>query len=1130
MAEGLRFTVLGPVRAWRGAEEVPLGTPQQRAVLAVLLVRQGSQVPVEELVDAVWGEEIPSSATSSVRTYVHRLRRMLEQATAADPVIRSVGSGYMMHTAPDRLDLASFRERLADAERARRDDDPKRAAELLREALELWHGSALAGIPGPWAEAQRNHLARLRLSAVEARLTVELDLGGHQEAAAELTSLVAEHPLDERFREMLMLALYRSGRQASALEVYRDSRTLLAEELGVEPGPALRALHERILRADDTLLHPPRAAARPAPAPGAPAPRHGGHRDAPPDVRQDAPRGAGQDVPSAANQDVSHDVSQDLSHDGGHDAGHDGGHDAGHGAGFGDARRNARRNAPPDRRQDPDDRPDRQDPGQRQGPGRRQAPHRHQRDGDPWPDPAPEPRPGLVPAVPDRRSAAPAVPAAPAPPAATAPAGVPARIPVPREAPEAAVPLAVPAQLPHGLAAFTGREAETARLEARFPVADEPRTAGVICTVTGTAGVGKTAFAVHCAHRVAPRFPDGQVYLNLRGFDSPGPPVSTTRALGSALEALGVPAEKQPRDVDAQAALYRSLLAGRRVLLLLDNARDSDQVRPLLPGAPGCGVIVTSRNQLSGLIVKDGAHHLRLEVLTAGEARDVLARRIGAARVAAEPEAAEEIVERSARLPLALALVAARAATRADFPLAAVADELRDLPGRLDALSDTDGTLDVRSVFSWSYHALSDGAARLFRLFAAHPGPDLTLPAAASLLGLPAARARRLLAELAGAHLVDEHVLGRYAPHDLLRVYAAELLAEDEPEEECRAATHRMLSYYLHSAAAGARLLTPQLSEIALVPAPPGSLAERFDRSEESWEERTRAWFTAELVVLLGAVGHAARTGFETHAWQLAWALMELLQRYGRWDDNAAIQRTALEAARRSGDRTGQSHAQRNLALARITQGRYEEAEPHLEQALALCEELGDLDGQGRVHNYIASVSLRQGDNRRGLRHTRTALDLFRASGDRYTVAMAANNVGWAYAMLGEYEPALEHCWESLTMLRGLGDRTAEAAAWDSLGYIRHHLGQYDEAIDAYGRALALDREIDDRFNESDTLSHLGDTHLATGDRDAARLAWRAALAGFTELDPEAAERVRGKLRDLDVPPDRDGGPEGPRG
>ncbi|HEU4425402.1 MAG TPA: BTAD domain-containing putative transcriptional regulator, partial [Pilimelia sp.] len=356
---------------------------------------------------------------------------------------------------------------------------------------------------------------------------------------------------------------------------------------------------------------------------------------------------------------------------------------------------------------------------------------------------------------------------------------------------------AVPGQLPLDVSGFTGRDAELAVLDRLLDRGEPHRTATVVAVIAGTAGVGKTAVAVHWAHRVRGRFPDGQLYVNLRAFDPAGTPTSPDEAVRGFLDALDVPARRIPTDLAGQAALYRSLLADRRVLILLDNARDAQQVRPLLPGAPGCLVLITSRNQLTSLVAAEGAHPVPLDLLTASAARQLLSRRLGASRTAAEPEAVDEIIERCAGLPLALAVVAGRAATQPRLPLAALAGELRDAQSRLDALHGGDHAADVRTVFSWSYRTLGARAARLFRLLGLHPGPEVGIPAAARLAGLPADDVRPLLAELTRAHLVVEHAAGRFTCHDLLRAYAAELARLVDPDRERRAALHRIIDHYL---------------------------------------------------------------------------------------------------------------------------------------------------------------------------------------------------------------------------------------------------------------------------------------------------------------------------------------------
>src|SRR5262249_40894759 len=457
----------------------------------------------------------------------------------------------------------------------------------------------------------------------------------------------------------------------------------------------------------------------------------------------------------------------------------------------------------------------------------------------------------------------------------------------------------VPRQLPKAPVAFTGRvreldrlnEALTAVLDPAEP-ADERVGVVVISAIAGTAGVGKTALAVHWAHQVADRFPDGQLYVNLRGFDQVGAVMGYAEAGRGFRDALGVPVAGIPVGVDAQAALYRSVLAGRRMLVVLDNARDPGQVRPLLPAAPGCLVLVTSRNQLCGLVAADGARLLTLDLLTRAEARTLLARRLGPDRTAAEPDAVEEIITRCARLPLALAVVAARAATHPRFPLHALTADLRGVHDRLDALDGGDLATDVRAVFSWSYQALGGGAARLFRLLGLHPGPDISTPApvtpppaAASLAARPAPGARALLAELARANLVVEHAPGRHTSHDLLRVYASQLAQTIDSDGERRAATGRMLDHYLHTAYAADRMLYPARDPIMLAPLRPGVTPE-----QPADHQQALAWFTAEHPALLAAVEYAGATGWDTHTWQLAWTLWTFLHWQGHWHDQVPVQ------------------------------------------------------------------------------------------------------------------------------------------------------------------------------------------------------------------------------------------------
>ncbi len=657
--------------------------------------------------------------------------------------------------------------------------------------------------------------------------------------------------------------------------------------------------------------------------------------------------------------------------------------------------------------------------------------------------------------------------------------------------------VAVPRQLPGAVPGFAGRAAELRTLSGLLDQAAGASGTVVISAIGGTAGIGKTALAVTWAHQVAGRFPDGQLYVNLRGFDPAGSPVAPAEAVRGFLDALDVPAERIPVSLDAQAALYRSLVAGRRMLVVLDNARDAAQVRPLLPGSPGCMVVVTSRNQLTNLVAAEGACPVTLDLLTIAEARQLLAGRLGEDRVAAEPAAVQQVIASCARLPLALATVAARAAAHPQFPLASLAGELRDARGSLSAFGGGEAAADARAVFSWSYQQLTPQAARLFRLLGLHPGPDTTACAAAGLAAVPAGQARGLLAELARAHLVTEHSPGRFTFHDLLRAYASELARARDTEDDQNAAITRMLDHYLHNAHAASLRLYPRARPLTLPAPPPGVLPEEQPGFAAAW-----AWFEAEYPVLLAAIDQAAATGWDTHAWQLAWTLMDFLNRQGRWHEWEAIQHTALNAARRHDDRSGQAHAHTGIGFACWWLGRCDEAHSHLQRALDLFAELGDAAGQAEAHKTLGGVLEYQHRLAEALGHHQEALALFRAAGDRRGQAVALNNAGWMHALLGNHHEALAHCEQGLALQREIGDRDGEAYTLDSLGYSHYRLGNYKESADYYRLSLAGYQETRGHYHMAATLGHLGDTLDAAGDQPAARTAWQQALAIMDSLGP----------------------------
>ncbi len=669
----------------------------------------------------------------------------------------------------------------------------------------------------------------------------------------------------------------------------------------------------------------------------------------------------------------------------------------------------------------------------------------------------------------------------------------------------------VPRQLPPAVPHFAGRADELKELGRLLDEDARPGSAPTT-VITGTAGVGKTSLAVCWAHRVAGRFPDGQLYIDLRGFDPSGDPLAPTDVIRGFLEALGVTPAQIPGTFQAQAGLYRSLLATRRMLILLDNARDAEQVRPLLPGNPQCLVLVTSRRQLAGLIAAEGAHLLALDVLTLPDARELMARKLGIERLAAEPHAADDLIRLSAQLPLALAIAAARAITSPGLRLEELAAELHSTSRTLDALDTGEAATSLRAVFSWSYHDLSTPAARMFRLLGVHPGPDISAAAAASLAGLPANQSRALLRDLARCHLTTEYPGDRFASHDMLRAYAAERTDTEDRQSDRHTAIHRLLDHYLHSACANWLVIRPQANAPALATAQSGVIPETTDGYDQAM-----AWFDAEHQVLLAAVAQAAREGFDSHAWQLPSVLATYFDRRGYRVDFVTTQRTALAAAQRLGDLAGQARVLRNLGAASARMESFDEALTDFESALDLYRQLGDRPGQGHVYDGIAYIFEQQGNYADALAHCLKANGIYQDLSDRVRQANTSNNIGWCYAQLGDYERALESCRKALSLYRDLSSQHGQASTWNSIGYAHHQLGEYAEAASCHQESASLFGRFGDRPGQALALTHLGDAHLAAYSKELAREAWQQALEILGDLHHPDAESVRAKLRQLDT-------------
>jgi tetratricopeptide (TPR) repeat protein len=629
----------------------------------------------------------------------------------------------------------------------------------------------------------------------------------------------------------------------------------------------------------------------------------------------------------------------------------------------------------------------------------------------------------------------------------------------------------------------------------------------VISAVSGTAGVGKTALAVHWAHRVRGRFPDGQLYLDLRGFGPADQVVTPGDAVRRLLEALQVPPHRLPTTVGAQTDLYRTLLADRSLLIVLDNARDADQVRPLLPGAPGCVVLVTSRDQLTSLVAVDGAQHVAVNLLSPAEARELLIRRLGPARVAAEPAAVADVIARCAHLPLALAIVAARAATHPQLPLATLAGELGDTRQHLDALAEDDPHADVRAVFSWSYRTLSPAAARLFRLLGLHPGPDISAAAAASLAALPPSQTRPLLVELTRANLVAKVGPGRYGVHDLLHAYAAELTRTDDTDAGREAARRRLLDHYLHTAYGAAQLLDPHEKPISPAAARAGTIPELVADPGQAL-----AWMAAEYRVLLAVMEYASAIGFAEDTFRLAWYLWVFLQPQGRWHDVIRTESAALAAARTLTDVPKQATAHRALGIVLARLGHYEDAHRELKSALTLLDGVGDHASEAGAYRTLAWVAERQDNYGAAVGYAQQALDLHRRISDPGGQANLLSRLAWYHARLGDPGRALAATAQARAVQESDGSHYYDGDTWSGLGNTYRLLGHYDEAADCLLRAIQVHRDTGHRYDEADAHGRLGDTYDANGDPAAAAAHWQRAIDILAELDHPDADRIRDRI------------------
>ncbi|TDC20514.1 tetratricopeptide repeat protein [Streptomyces sp. 8K308] len=962
----LYFSVLGPVRVRQGERELPAGSPQLRAMIATLLLRHGRTVTAHELVNALWGEEPPSHAVATVRTYASRLRKLLGART--DVWVSEFGGYAIRLGTEDELDVTVLARLTAAAEKAVAAGELNRAHELYGQALDLWDGEALGSVPGPEAELQRTRLAEQRLGLLEQRLDVGLQAGLHAESVAELTALTTENPLRERFQELLMLALYRCGRQAEALAVYTDARNKLINELGVEPRAELSELQQRILNADTSLNY----------------------------------------------------VGQS----------------------------------------------------------------------------------------------------------------------------QASVPAPVrPAQLPAAVPDFTGRAAFVAELGAQLA------TAGgrvmVVSAVAGIGGVGKTTLAVQVAHAARENFPDGQLYVDLQGAGSS--PADPKAVLGAFLRALGTAEEAIPQSLQERAAHYRSLLDGRRVLILLDNARDAAQVRHLLPGTPDCATLITSRVRMVDLA---GAHLVDLDVMSPEEALTLFTRIVGAERVNAERKAAMDVVAACGFLPLAIRIAASRLASRRTWTVSVLASKLSDERRRLDVLKAGDQA--VKATFELGYGQLDAEQARAFRLLGLADGPDISLNAAAALLDRDPETAEGVLETLVDTSLLESAAPGRYRFHDLVRLFARACAERDEqPPAERDAALLRLLDFYLATTARVYSLERPgDRRPNHLAPTSHPGLS--FDTAEAAVE-----WLFTEADCLLACARQATNPGRLRTGADLVLMACDLSESgvFSFQYERAA--EALLRAAQEVEDPRTEGRVRVALAQADNHAGRFESSDAHAQRAwlLGIAAEDPTIRAQGANLRGIAAGYLGRGADAEG--YVLQALEAFREYQDRPGEASALANLSRSCLNLGRTAEAVQLAYQCLDILQALGSALRLANGQYALGRALAADGQHQEAMRHLAAALTTFTSHRQRLWEGMTLFRMAEVHLGTDQpAEAARLAeqalaqlrdvggdyrraeiltllghalstigqagrahacWEQALATFEELGSQEAEAVRDLLRSTTI-------------
>ncbi|MFE0026075.1 BTAD domain-containing putative transcriptional regulator [Amycolatopsis sp. NPDC059021] len=927
---GLDFRVLGPAEVLAEGRPLQLGGSRPLIVLAGLLLRANQVVSVDELGRWLWDDDRRRSK-GALQTYVLRLRRALgDQVT-----VHTERGGYLIEVDESALDLSRFRTLADRGKTAVERGELRQAVAHYADALAQWRGPALQNVESEALHRdEAGQLTEERLRVREQWADAVIAVGEYGTLILALSRITRENPLRERLHEQLMIALYRSGRRAEALEVYDRISSVLAEELGLDPGASLQHTRQMILTGEDEEVI------------------------------------------------------------------------------------------------------------------------------------------GLQPAH--------------------------YRI--------AAEPL-VPRQLPADLRAFSGRESDLKALHALMPEALDAGTSTPIASIEGMGGIGKTTLAVHFAHEIGERFPGGQVYLNLRGY-GPGDPVEPLAALQTMLTAVGVPADELPCGLDDRAALWRTHSAGRRLMILLDNANSTEQVRPLLPG-PGCLVLVTSRWQLRALVATYGARRIALEELDEQDAVALLASTIGLERTSADPAATERFVRHCGGLPLAIRILAVRAGQFPDLPLGEFVAAVEREPDRLGSfdLSDGDET-NVRSVFSYSYQALDPEAARLLRLLGTSTGVDFTAPAAAAIAGLDPARTRLLLGMLTSAHLLSEPRPGRYQFHDLIRAYADEVSRSVDTGETRTAALTRLVDWYLASAFNASYAMRPERYYRLLDADGTGGL--EFGDYHEALD-----WFGDECGNLIAAVHLACDLRLYGSCWQLAWLAQSYFAAKARLDDWRAVFEVALEAARAERNRPGEAGILSGLGVVNGVARDYAESRRYLEQVLAIQRELGSAEGQARAQYNLAMAAHNLDDLPWAYEHGVEALRIVRSLGLRGFEASVLRALGDICTSMGDHGQALELADTALAIERPNGRPEDGRFSLHTRGTALIGLGKYDEGIACMRRAVDMFFTMGEQYEAADVLAQLGSHHLRHGARAEARDCWLRSVRLLTELGHPDADDVRAKLAAL---------------